>query len=92
MTVTVHIPEPLQKWTKSQATVEVADVISIRDVIDSLEREHPGIKDRLVENGEIRKYLNIFLNDEDIKFMKDEDIRLRDGDSLFIVPSIAGGI
>ena len=92
MTVTVHIPEPLQKWTKSQATVEVAGAISIEDVIDSLEREHPGIKDRLVENGEIRKYLNIFLNDEDIKFMKDEDIRLGDGDRLFIVPSIAGGM
>ena len=92
MTVTVHIPEPLQKWTKNQATVEIADVISIDDVIDSLEREHPGIKDKLVENGEIRKYLNIFLNDEDIKFMKDEDIRLRNGDSVFIVPSIAGGI
>ena len=92
MTVTVHIPEPLQKWTKNQATVEVADVISIDDVIDSLEREHPGFKGKLVENGEIRKYLNIFLNEEDIKFMKDEDIRLKDGDSVFIVPSIAGGI
>ncbi|MDE3257605.1 MAG: MoaD/ThiS family protein [Gemmatimonadota bacterium] len=91
MTVTVHIPEPLQKWTKNQATVEVADVISIDDVIDSLEWEHPGIKDKLVENGEIRKYLNIFLNDEDIEFMKDEDIRLNDGDSVFIIPSIAGG-
>ena len=92
MTVTVHIPEPLQKWTKNQATVEVAGASSIEDVIDSLEREHPGIKGKLVENGEIRKYLNIFLNDEDIKFMKDEDIRFRDGDSVFIVPSIAGGI
>ncbi len=91
MTVTVHIPEPLQKWTKNQATVEIADVISIDDVIDSLEREHPGIKDKLVENGEIRKYLNVFLNEEDIKFMKDEDIRLRHGDSVFIIPSIAGG-
>lgn len=91
MTVTVHIPEPLQKWTKNQATVEVADVISIDDVIDSLEREHPGVKGKLIENGEIRKYLNIFLNDEDIKFMKDEDIRLRNGDNVFIVPSIAGG-
>ena len=91
MTVTVHIPEPLQKWTKNQAKVEVADVISIDDVIDSLEREHPGVKGKLIENGEIRKYLNIFLNDEDIKFMKDEDIRLRNGDNVFIVPSIAGG-
>lgn len=92
MTVTVHIPEPLQKWTKDQATVEVADVISIDEMIDRLEEEHPGIKDKLVENGEIRKYLNVFLNEEDIKFMKDEDIRLRNGDSVFIVPSIAGGI
>ena len=91
MTVTVHIPEPLQKWTNNQTIVEVADVISIDDVIDSLEWVHPGIKGKLVENGEIRKYLNVFLNDEDIKFLKDEDIRLNDGDSVFIIPSIAGG-
>ena len=92
MTVTVHIPLPLQKLTNNQATVEVADVTSIEELIDSLENDHAGIKDKLIENGEIRGYINIFINEDDIKFMKDEEARLKDGDNIHIVPSIAGGI
>ncbi|MCY3682174.1 MAG: MoaD/ThiS family protein [Gemmatimonadetes bacterium] len=92
MTVTVHIPLPLQKWTNNQATVEVADVTSIEELIDSLENDHAGIKDKLIENGEIRGYINIFVNEEDIRFLKDEEARLKDGDNVHIVPSIAGGI
>ncbi|MDE0552654.1 MAG: MoaD/ThiS family protein [Candidatus Poribacteria bacterium] len=92
MTVTVHIPLPLQRLTNNQATVEVADVTSIEELIDSLENDHAGIKDKLVGNGEIRGYINIFVNDEDIRFMKDEGVRLKDGDNVHIVPSIAGGI
>lgn len=92
MTVTVHIPLPLQKLTNNQATVEVADVTSIEELIDSIENDHAGIKDKLIENGEVRGYINIFVNDEDIKFMKDEEARLKDGDNVHIVPSIAGGI
>ena len=92
MTVTVHIPLPLQKLTNNQATVEVADVTSIEELIDSLENDHAGIKDKLFENGEIRGYINIFVNEEDIRFLKDEEARLKDGDNVHIVPSIAGGI
>ena len=92
MTVTVHIPLPLQKLTNNQATVEVADVTSIEELIDSLENDYAGIKDKLIENGEIRGYINIFINEDDIKFMKDEEVRLKDGDNVHIVPSIAGGI
>ncbi len=92
MTVTVHIPLPLQKLTNNQASVEVADVTSIEELIDSLENDYSGIKDKLIENGEIRGYINIFVNDEDIKFLKDEEARLKDGDNVHIVPSIAGGI
>jgi len=92
VTVTVHIPLPLQKWTNNQATVEVADVTSIEELIDSLENDHAGLKDKLIENGEIRGYINIFVNEEDIRFLKDEEARLKDGDNIHIVPSIAGGI
>ena len=92
MTVTVHIPLPLQKLTNNQAILEVADVTSIEELIDSLENDHAGIKDKLIENGEIRGYINIFINEDDIKFMKDEEARLKDGDNIHIVPSIAGGI
>ena len=91
MTVTVHIPAPLQKWTRNQSRVEIVDATSLEELIDGLESDYPGIKGKLVENGEIRGYINIFLNDEDIQFMKDEGVRLKDGDSVTIVPSIAGG-
>ena len=92
MTVTVHIPLPLQKLTNNQAILEVADVTSIEELIDSLENDHAGIKDKLIENGEIRGYINIFINEDDIKFLIDEEARLKDGDNVNIVPSIAGGI
>ncbi len=92
MTVTVHIPLPLQKLTNNQASVEVADLTSIEELIDSLENDYAGIKDKLIENGEIRGYINIFINDEDIRFMKDGETHLKDGDNVTIVPAIAGGI
>lgn len=93
MAVTVHIPGPLQKLTNNQEAVEVeiADAASIEDVINGLENAHPGIKNRLVENGEIRGYINIFVNDEDIKFIKGMGTHVKEGDSVNIVPSIAGG-
>lgn len=91
MAVTVHIPTPLRKLTNNQAEVEIADVASIEELIDGLENVHPGMKKRLVEDGKIRGYVNIFVNDEDIKFIKGKETNLKDGDSVTIVPSIAGG-
>ena len=92
MAVTVHIPTPLRKLTNNQAEVEIANVASIEELIDDLENFHAGIKRKLVEDGEIRGYVNIFVNDEDIKFIKGKGTTLKDGDSVTIVPSIAGGV
>ncbi|MDE2811398.1 MAG: MoaD family protein [Gemmatimonadota bacterium] len=92
MAVTVHIPTPLRKLTNNQAEVEIADVASIEELIDGLENVHPGMKKKLVEDGKIRGYVNIFVNDEDIKFIKGKETNLKDGDSVTIVPSIAGGV
>ena len=92
MAVTVHIPTPLRKLTNNQAEVEIANVASIEELIDGLENFHAGIKRKLVEDGEIRGYVNIFVNDEDIKFIKGKGTTLKDGDSVTIVPSIAGGV
>ncbi|MCY3792082.1 MAG: MoaD family protein [Gemmatimonadetes bacterium] len=92
MAVTVHIPTPLRKLTNNQAEVEIADVASIEELIDGLENVHPGMKRKLVEDGKIRGYVNIFVNDEDIKFIKGKETNLKDGDSVTIVPSIAGGV
>lgn len=92
MAVTVHIPTPLRKLTNNQAEVEIADVASIEELIDGLENVHPGMKRKLVEDGKIRGYVNIFVNDEDIKFIKGKETSIKDGDSVTIVPSIAGGV
>ena len=94
MAVTVHIPAPLQNLTNSQPEVEVeiADVASIEDLIDGLENMHPGIKNKLVENGEIRGYVRVFVNDEDIRFINGKETQVKEGDSVTIVPSIAGGV
>ena len=92
MTITVHIPAALQRLTNNRSTVDVADVTSIEELIDGLEKDHPGIKNKLLEDGEIRGYINIFVNEEDIRLMKDEGVRLKDGDNVTIVPSIAGGM
>lgn len=92
MTVTVQVPGPLQKLTNGQAMVEVADAASIEELIDGLERQAPGIKEKLLgDDGEIRGYVNIFVNDDDIRFSGGKATRVRDGDRVTIVPSVAGG-
>lgn len=91
MAVIVHIPNPLQKLTNNQATVEIADADSVEDLIDRMENTYPGIKNKLVQNGDMRRYINVFVNDDDIRFSKGKETTVKDGDSVIIVPSIAGG-
>ncbi|RUM31804.1 MAG: molybdopterin synthase sulfur carrier subunit [Aquifex sp.] len=91
MAVTVRIPTPLRRLTNGQGEVEV-DAKSVREAIEKLEEQFPGFKERLVdENGELRKFVNLYVNDEDVRFLKGLDTELKDGDTLSIVPAIAGG-
>ncbi|NPA32488.1 MAG: MoaD/ThiS family protein [Aquificae bacterium] len=91
MAVVVRIPTPLRRLTNGQGEVEV-DAKTVREAIDKLEELFPGFKERLVdENGELRKFVNLYVNDEDIRFLKGLDTELKDGDTLSIVPAIAGG-
>ncbi|WP_457621238.1 MoaD/ThiS family protein [Persephonella sp.] len=91
MAVTVRIPTALRRVTQGQGEVQV-EASTIAELIDKLEAEFPGIKERLVEpNGEIRKFVNFFVNDEDIRFLKGKDTELKDGDIVAIIPAIAGG-
>lgn len=91
MPVTVRIPTPLQKLTKNEGSVEIS-AQSIEDLIEKLERDYPGIKDRLCDDkGKVRRFVNIFLNEQDIRFLKQESTALKDGDEVSIVPAIAGG-
>jgi molybdopterin synthase sulfur carrier subunit len=91
MAVHVRIPTPLRSLTKGAADVQVkADTVT--DLIEDLERQYPGLRDRLVEeNGELRRFINIYVNQEDIRFLQGEKTALKEGDEVVIVPAIAGG-
>ncbi len=90
-TVTVKIPTPLQKLTDNQSQVS-AEGNNIGEVIDDLEKNYPGLKERLcLEDGEIRRFVNIFLNGEDIRFQDGKATKVSHGDELSVIPAIAGG-
>ena len=91
MAVRVRIPTPLRAMTKGSADVQVtADTVG--DLIEDLERQFPGIRERLVEEGgEIRRFINIYVNEEDIRFLQGAKTALKQGDEVSIVPAIAGG-
>ena len=91
MAVTVHVPTPLRKLTGNQSEVQ-AEAATVAELVDNLESAHAGIKEKLLdESGDVRRYVNIYVNDEDIRFLDGKDTSLRDGDSVSIVPAIAGG-
>jgi molybdopterin synthase sulfur carrier subunit len=90
MAVKVRIPTPLQKLTQGKEEVEGAPG-KIIDLVNSLDKSFPGIAERISENGKIRRFVNIYLNDEDIRFLNAEETLIKDGDEVSIVPAIAGG-
>ncbi|MFN7972473.1 MAG: MoaD/ThiS family protein [Acidobacteriota bacterium] len=91
MPVKVLIPTPLRKLTNGEGAVAI-DGGSIREVIQNLDGKHAGLRERLCqENGEVRRFINIFVNDEDIRFLQSLDTPVKDGDQVSIVPAIAGG-
>ena len=91
MAVNVLIPTPLRKLTGEQDTVTV-DATSILTLMQGLEAQFPGMAGRLRDdNGELRRFVNLYVNDEDIRFLQGKDTPLKDGDSVSIVPAIAGG-
>ncbi|MBI1367249.1 MAG: MoaD family protein [Planctomycetes bacterium] len=91
MPVTVLIPTPLRKLTNEQETVS-AEGETVAAVIASLQAEFPGLKERLCdEKGALRRFVNVFLNGEDIRFADGPRTAVKDGDELSIIPAIAGG-
>jgi len=91
MSVKVRIPTPLQKLTNQQAEIEIK-AASIEELIAEMEKNYPGIKERICdENGKVRRFVNVYLNEEDIRFLDKEATALKDGDEISIVPAIAGG-
>jgi molybdopterin synthase sulfur carrier subunit len=91
MAVLVRIPTPLRSLTRGAAEVQ-ADASNVHDLIEVLESQYPGLRDRLVENGgELRRFINIYINQEDIRFLQGAKTTLKQGDEVSIVPAIAGG-
>ena len=91
MAVLVRIPTPLRAVTKGSAEVEAAGD-SVAAVIEDLERQFPGMRERLLEDGgELRRFINVYVNQEDIRFLQGAKTTLRPGDEVSIVPAIAGG-
>jgi len=91
MSVNVRIPTPLRKLTGGADEV-VVEAVTVNEMIDNLEAAHAGLKDRLCdEKGEIRRFVNVYVNDEDVRFLDGRATALKDGDEVSIVPAIAGG-
>ncbi len=91
MSVMVRIPTPLRRMTNGKDKVEVESTV-LGDLVEKLNGEFPGFKDRLVdEEGELRYFVNIYLNGEDVRFMDGLNTSTSDGDEISIVPAVAGG-
>lgn len=91
MAVQVRIPTPLRSLTNGAEVVEV-EAATIGGAIEALQARFPGIKERLVdEAGEVRRFVNVYVNEEDIRFLQNQDSPLKDGDEVSIIPAIAGG-
>lgn len=91
MATNIRIPAPLRKLTREQELVEAAGS-DIGEILADLEKNYPGLKERICdETGNVRRFVNIFLNDEDIRFLEEKATKVKDGDEISIVPAIAGG-
>jgi len=90
MSIDVRIPTILRPFTKEQKVVSATGA-TLRAVISDLDAQYPGIGDRLLENGALRRFINIYVNDEDVRFLGSLDAQIKDGDSVTILPAVAGG-
>jgi molybdopterin synthase sulfur carrier subunit len=91
MPITVRVPTPLQKVTSGKSEVSASGA-TVKDALADLEKNYPGLRERLYsEDGELRKFINIYVNEEDIRFLDSENSSIKDGDVISIIPAIAGG-
>ncbi|HSK55187.1 MAG TPA: MoaD/ThiS family protein [Jiangellales bacterium] len=90
MAIEVRIPTILRTYTGGAKAVS-AEGDTLAGLIDDLESRHPGLRDRLVEDGGLRRFVNVYLNDEDVRFLGGLGAELSDGDSVTVLPAVAGG-
>ena len=92
MSVTVRIPAPLRKVTREREVVTADDGGNLLEMIDRLDKEYPGLKDRICdESGELRRFVNLYINGEDVRFLSGLQTPIKAGDEVSIVPAVAGG-
>ncbi|MGI8522489.1 MAG: MoaD/ThiS family protein [Nocardioides sp.] len=90
MPVEVRIPTILRTYTGGEKAVDAAGA-SLRALIDDLESNHPGIKDRLLDGTDLRRFVNVYINDEDVRFLGGLEAPLSEGDQVVVLPAVAGG-
>ena len=90
MSIEVRIPTILRPYTKDQKSVEAAGT-TLAAVITDLDSQYAGLGERLLEDGALRGFINIYINDEDVRFLGGLDAQIKDGDSITILPAVAGG-
>jgi sulfur-carrier protein len=91
MTATIRIPTPLRTATGGASTVDV-DAGTVGEALASLEQAHPGVSERLLDdNGRLRRFVNVFVDDEDVRFAQGLDTPVADGSTVSIIPAVAGG-
>ena len=91
MSIKVRIPTPLQKLTNNQGEVQ-CEAKDINELLAGLEKQYPGIKERLCDaEGKLRRFVNVYVNEEDIRFLQGQETALKSGDDISIIPAIAGG-
>ena len=90
MAIEVRIPTILRTYTDGAKAVE-ANGSTLTALIDDLEGNHPGIRERLLDNGDLRRFVNVYINDEDVRFIGGLEAELADGDPVVVLPAVAGG-
>lgn len=91
MSIEVRVPQILRKHTGGAKTL-TASGRTVREVLEDLDRQHPGLRERLLEDGgRLHRFVNIYVNDEDVRFIQALDTPLKDGDVVSILPAVAGG-
>ena len=91
MGVTVRVPTPLRKFAGGSRDVQASGG-TVGELIENLEQQYPGIKERLCEeDGVLRRFINVYVNGEDIRYAKGVDTTLKDGDEVSIIPAVSGG-
>jgi molybdopterin synthase sulfur carrier subunit len=90
MAIKVHIPTPMRQATENQAVVDMPGG-TVQGVLEALAAKYPAIQAKLFDKGQVRRFVNIYLNDEDIRYLENLNTPVKDGDQLAIIPAVAGG-